>query len=685
MHRLGHISMNLLKRAIGKKVAVCLLFMVSCVVTTLVTAETYEVNFRDTDIQELIKFVADRTKKTIVIDPKVKGKVKVVSSKRVDEKELYDLFLSILQVHGYAAVDSGGVVRIVPSKSARSQPVKVASGKLESESSEVVTHVIQLENVNAAKLIPILRPLVPQQAHMAAYAQSNAIIISDTSANIARIKKVIEHIDKSSFQETEVIPLKHASAEETVRIIEKLEKSATGAGGKTTAPQKRIQMVADKRTNSVILSGNPSSRHRVKKLIKHLDSPLDRNGNAKVVFLHYAKAKEMAEVLGKVSQNMAKLESQKGDKKNQRSGAIIEADEATNSLIITAEADVMQAMAVIIDQLDIPRAQVLVEAIIVEVEDLGDKTLGIEWMFANSNDGFGGFSDPNSLNPIRGIGQAVGEDDDVDRLLALGAAIGGAPGGSFGIGKLKSDGSAFTAVLHALEDDTESNILSTPSLLTLDNNEASIVVGKEVPFITGSYTATGDSSSNPGNPFQTIEREDVGITLKVTPHINEGDAVILEISQEVSSLQGAVAERIVTNQRKIETSVMLGDGETVVLGGLMSDEVQESERKIPILGDIPLLGALFRTNSTKIVKANLLIFIRVTIIRDEFMMREVSSGKYEYIRNKQKKERNQGINLYPDDLTPMLPEWEMQLREIDEIKAKVQQERETADTQSTEQ
>ena len=630
-------------------------------------AETFEVNFRDTDIQELIKFVADRTKKTIVVDPKVKGKVKVISSKQVNEKELYNLFLSILDVHDFAAIESDGVIRIVPSKSARSLPVKVTDNNFTEETSEIVTHVIQLENVNAAKMIPILRPLVPQQAHMAAYAESNAIIISDTSANIARIRKVIDLIDKSSFQETDIVHLEHASAEEAVRILDKLEQAQPGGGtAKTAAPTKRLLLVADKRTNSVIISGDPSQRQRIKVLIKHLDTPLATTGNAKVVYLHYAKSKDLAEVLTKVTQNMAKLEQ--GDKKSNRATAIIEADEPTNSLIITADADVMQALDSIIKSLDIPRAQVLVEAIIVEVQDRGGKNLGIEWMFANENDGFGGFANPDSSNPIRKIGQSINEDDDLDRLAAIGGAIATTPGGSIGIGRLKVNGTSFSAVLQALEENGESNILSTPSLLTLDNQKASIVVGQEVPFLTGSYTSTGDSSSNPGNPFQTIERKDVGISLSVTPHINEGDGIVLELIQEVSSLTGAEASDLITNQRKIETSVMTGDGEVIVLGGLIQDEVQESERKVPILGDIPLLGRLFRSTSSKLTKTNLLVFIRPTIIRDAFTLREVTAGRYEYIRNQQVNERLEGINLYPDDRAPVLPEWEEQIRKIEEIK-----------------
>lgn len=660
----------------ASRVLLAILLLVASVQVKTVLAETYAVNFKDTDIHELIRFVADATGLTIIIDPKVKGKVEVISTKPVSEKELYDLFLAVLETHGFTAVQKGSVIRVVPSKDARSMPVPLINSDSQNEdNSEIVTQVIEVENVNAAKLIPILRPLVPQQSHMAAYAESNAIIISDTAANINRILAVIKKIDTASLQENEVIKLKHASADETVRILEQMEKSQPG-GEKARAVQKRVSIVADKRTNSIILSGDPLSRARIKALIEHLDSPLESTGNARVIFLRYAKAKELADVLTKVTQNMAKLEAEKnkGSKTAARSGAIIEADEATNAIIVTAEADIMSSLDAIINRLDIPRSQVLVEAIIVEINNRDGRQLGVEWLFANDNNGFGSFSNPPSV--LAGIAGSVAEDDPLDYLQSLGGTLASNAGGTFGVGKLSEDGTSFTAVLQALEEDTDANILSTPSLLTLDNHEASITVGEEVPFITGSYTSTGGDtgSTNPSNPFQTIERKNVGVSLTVTPHINDGDAIILDLVQEVSSRTGAVQTDIIINERRIETSVLTSDGAVVVLGGLIKEEVQESEKKVPFLGDIPLLGHLFKSNTTDIVKTNLLVFIRPTIINNAEELATVSKAKYNSIKGFQMKERADGVALFKDEVIPALPDWEQQIQQLDDIRKEVRAE-----------
>lgn len=656
-----------------------------------VDAETYKLNFKDAEVQELIKFVADATGLTFVVDPKVRGKIKVISTEAVDEKQLYDLFLSILEIHGFAAVRQGNVVRVVPDRTARSMPVPVSSASSKQDNAEYVTQVIQLDNVNAAKLIPILRPLVPQQAHMAAYADSNAIILSDTAANIARIKELIERIDKNSVQETELVKLEHASADETVRILEKLVQTMPGMD-KSMPTQKSVQMVADKRTNSILLTGDPLGRARIRGLLKHLDSPLEAAGNAKVVFLRYAKAKDLAQVLTKVTQNMAKLDAEKTPEKRAAGAtATIEADEATNAVIVTADADVMSSLEGIIKRLDIPRAQVLVEAIIVEIEDTDGRDLGIEWFAANKNGGFGGHIE-NQVGLLGGLANSATEEDPADALQALGKSIVAASpkGAIYGVGKFNENGTSVAAVLNALQAQGKANVLSTPSIMTLDNTEASIMVGQEVPFVTGSYTsastggAAGAASSAIGNPFQTINRENVGITLKVTPHINEGDNLVLELEQEVSGVTPspvAGASDLVTNERKIETSVLTGNGQTVVLGGLIEDKVQEKVSKVPILGDIPVLGYLFKTTHAEKKKTNLMVFIKPTIIRDAKTMETVSSNKYKSSRNAQALHRENGIELFRDEIVPVLPEWEEQIRQIDTIRLDATSQKGTEPTQ----
>lgn len=650
------------------------LFMSICLVCTA-GAKEYRMSFNDADITELIKYVAEETGQTIIIDPQVKGKVKVISSKAVSEEEFNDLFLSILDASGFAAVRSGNVLRVVQRKDARSSPVPTKGGK----GGEIVTHVIQLRNIAAAKLIPILRPLVPQQAHMAAYAPSNAIIISDTAANIGRIRDVIGQIDSSASSGTSVVELQHASAEEVVRLLETLEKAEAGKGG----GQAKVQLVPDARTNSVLITGEDIERKRVRSLIEHLDAPLEQSGNARVIYLKYANAVELAETLNRVVQNVSKLDGKKkgGNVPAAASDANIEADEATNSLIITADAAIMQNLESIISRLDIRRAQVLVEAIIVELEAIDNKDLGVQWLFADNNGVYGSSSNADgTLTNIAGSALADDRPDLVERvnengvirevpiqqdsnLVGLASALAGNVGQALGVGNLTEGGFSFTALITALQEDTEANILSTPSLLTLDNSVASISVGQNVPFLTGSFTQAigGDGATN---PFQTIERQNVGITLNVTPQINEGDSVILEIEQEVSSLTGDVASDIITNERTISATVLAKDNEIIVLGGLIKDEVQESVRKVPFLGNLPVIGRLFRSEGTTVNKTNLYVFLRPRIIRDSATMTGATAEKYKYIRTQQLNKQLRGVNLVPRKSLPLLPEWEEQKQRL---------------------
>ena len=651
------------------------LLLTAALPTMQAAAQDFTVNLKETDIQELIKFVAEVTETTIVVDPAVKGKVKVISSKPVSKDELYDLFLSILDVHGYTAVRSGGVVRVIQSKDARSSAVTVSDkGTLGSD--EYVTQVIRLDNISAAKLIPVLRPLVPQQAHMAAYAPSNAIIISDISANIDRIRDIIQRMDSSAVQKTDIIKLRYAVADDVVAMLDKLNKSEAKQSG---GAEPEMLLVADNRTNSVLVSGDEMERARMNKLIKHLDTPLEQSGNVRVVYLEYAQAKDIAEVLTKVMQNISRLDSAEG--KAQRSAgktSTIEADEGTNSLIITADTDEMAAIESVIQRLDIRRAQVLVEAIIVEMTVSEGQDLGLQWLFANTDSGFYGsnINAPSqaealadALNPDRGDEVTPADDGEFD-VAALAGALAGTPGLSLGWGTVDDD-LTMTVILNALKTQGNANILSTPSLLTLDNQEAYITVGQNVPFITGSYTNSG-SSDGSSNPFQTIERENVGITLSVIPHINEGDSVVLEIEQEVSNViigasQISEAADIITSERKIKTKVLAQDSKVVVLGGLIEDSVQDGQQKVPILGDIPFLGRLFRTDSVSVSKTNLIIFIRPTIIRDNEELDGATADKYRFIRDQQLLRREQGLMFLDDGNLPLLPEWSEQIQQLEEM------------------
>ena len=632
-------------------------------------AQDFTVNLKDTDIQELIKFVAEATGTTIVVDPSVKGKVKVVSSKPVSREELYELFLSILEVHGYTAVRSGGVIRVIQNKDARSAPVQVRDGNIGKPSDEYVTEVIKLDNISAAKLIPVLRPLVPQQAHMAAYAPSNAIIISDLSSNIDRIRNIIERMDESAVQQTDIVRLRYGVAENVVSMLDQLAKSeAKQSGGES-----EVLLVADSRTNSVLVSGDELERARIRTLVEYLDTPLEQSGNVKVVYLEYAQASEIADVLTRVMQNINRLDTSEGAKKPRSdNSATIEADEGTNSLIITADTDEMAAIEAVIQRLDIRRAQVLVEAIIVEMEVINGQDLGIQWLFADSSGAFGSNINASDAR-ARNIADAILPEDDTDPDISLGGlagALAGTGGTTLGWGQI-SDSLTMAVILSALNEQNNANILSTPSLLTLDNQEAYITVGQNVPFVTGSYTNTGAGGDGAQNPFQTIQRENVGITLTVTPHINEGDSVVLDIVQEVSSLSGlsAVASDLITNERKIQTKVLAQDNRVVVLGGLIKDDVQDGQQKVPLLGDIPFLGRLFRTDAVQTTKTNLLIFIRPTIIRDNEALAGASAEKYRYIREQQLLRREQGLQFFGDDKLPVLPDWQEQIDQLEQIKS----------------
>jgi general secretion pathway protein D len=634
-----------------------------------VGAQDFTVNLKDTDIQEFIEFVADVTEATIVVDPSVKGKIKVISSKPVSKAELYDLFLSILDVHGYTAVRSGAVVRVIPNKNARSSPVDVISGTSEINA-EYVTQVIRLDNVSAAKLIPVLRPLVPQQAHMAAYAPSNAIIISDIRANIDRMEKIIASMDQSAVKETEIIKLRYGVSTDVVEMLKTLEKSRAGEGADAS---KEATLVADKRTNSVVVTADELSIERIKSLIDYLDIPLEQSGNVRVMYLEYADATEVAEVLTRVMQNLSRLDDEASGRSRAANSAksTIEADAGTNSLIITADTDEMAALESVIARLDIRRAQVLVEAIIVEMEIVEGRELGLQWLFANDSGLYGSNISSSSAQQARNaaIAQAIIPEDSASEDIGvrdLAGALSQVPGTTFGWGVV-DEGLTMSVILNALESQGNANILSTPSLLTLDNEEAFITVGQQVPFVTGSYTNTG-AANGVANPFQTIQRENVGVTLQVTPQINEGDSVVMDIVQEVSSISQQVlsASDVITNERKIETKVLAKDGDIVVLGGLVKDDVQDSQQGVPLLSDIPVLGRLFRSDVVSVTKSNLLVFIRSTIIRDDADLAGATAEKYRYIRDQQRERRARGLRFLDDSVMPVLPSWEDRVRSLPE-------------------
>ncbi len=593
--------------------------------------DTLTLNLKDANIRTLIETVAEATGKNFVIDPRVKAKVTVVSTQPMSETELYQVFLSILQVHGYSAVPVGEVIKIVPDVNAKQGPVRVTDPEAPGVGDQLVTRVIQIDHVAAAQLVPILRPLIPQQGHLAAYAASNVLVVSDRAANIERVVQIIRRIDQPDSQEIEVIPLEHASASEIVRIIGALSQKDVKKGPARGKPI----LAADERTNSVLLSGDKSARLRTRLLIAHLDTPLKDGGNTRVVFLKFAQAEDLAPILLGVGQKQLQAQTGKGKAPPaaaSRTGTSkeidIQADPRNNALIITAPPAQFNRLRSVIRQLDIRRAQVLVESIIAEVTlDLA-RDLGVEGL-AIPGDGESG---PVLVSNIGGSGRTGAPLVDLlQDPFSIGAGIftGGASIGSDGIPN-------WAFLVRALAGDAATNILSTPTLVMLDNEEAQIVVGQNVPFITGSFTQTGTDATN---PFQTIERQDVGLTLNITPQINEGDTIKLEIEQETSNLtatsQVVDSSDLITDKRTIKTTVLVEDNSILVLGGLIEDQFRDREQKVPLLGDIPVLGWLFRSSNTDKVKRNLMVFIHPAIMRNQATATAYTNRKYSYIRARQ--------------------------------------------------
>lgn len=589
-----------------------------------------QINLRDVEIPTLIETVSRITGKSFVVDPRVKGRVTVITSSDIDADELYETFLSILQVHGFSAVPSGAgsnLIKVVPSNQAKQQPVPVIGEKEERsvkkskrKSDELITRVIRVEHVPAAMLVPILRPLVPSTGQLQAYGPSNTILISDRAANIERLIKVIKRMDRADDEELEVVPLRYASAKNLAATIQKLQQSSIKG-----APTKN-KISADERTNSLLLSGDKSSRQQVRKIIAKLDTAQPLEEKTKVIYLRYAKAEDLAKVLTGFSklQKTTKATT-KGAAGTQKAEVDIQADEASNSLIITAEPDVQRNLAKVIKRLDVRRAQVLVEAVIAEVGSNLSKTLGASLGFSSSQGALGG------SGTVAGVGALLNVLAGGDNALAGVAPASG--GGRLGL--VDNIGSnRFGLLVDALSGNGANNILSTPTVLALDNEEASIVVGQNVPFVTGSTTNTTNGTTN---PFQTIERRDVGITLKIKPQINAGNSIRLDVEQEVSSIAPSAgsASDIITNKRSINTSAMIEDGQVLVLGGLMEDTFTDQVNKTPVLGDVPVLGKLFRSTSTTKVKQNLMVFIHPVIMRDVLSGDSYTRQKYNKLREVQ--------------------------------------------------
>ncbi len=600
-------------------------------------------NLKDADIVEVIAMVSEVTGRNFVVDQRVRARVTVISAKPLSAEALYQTFLSVLQVHGFVAVESGEVIRIVPEATGRHVGSADIAQPFTRPDDEIVTQVIEVQNVPAAQLVPVLRPLLPQFGTVAAFGPSNMLIVSDRAGNVDRVVAIVRRIDLAGDQEVEVIRLQHASASEMVRLMQALMQGQQRGEG-MSAPS----LVADERTNSVLLGGDRTQRLRLRALLAHLDTPLESDGATQVVYLRYGDAESIAELLRGYAEVRAAASSSgaAAGGATSRENVSILPDVATNALVITAPPSAMRSIRSIIEQLDIRRAQVLVEAIIVEVTNDRSAEFGVQWAVDPRDGGRDAAAVINFGRGGTGIIQTARDPASVT-----------APDGlTLGIGRIRSGGTSFGALLRALAGDANTNILSTPHLVAMDNEEAYINVGQTVPFVSGQYTGTGTGTGQV-NPFQTINREDVGLRLTITPKINEGNAVQMLIQSEVSSLTQAPvgAVDLVTNKREINTRVIVEDGDIIVLGGLMDDSLQSNQERVPILGSIPILGHAFRYQRTSTVKRTLMVFLRPQILRDAESANYHTNQRYQQMRRLQEELEGERVPLMPESERPRLP------------------------------
>ncbi|SPZ45228.1 Pullulanase secretion envelope pulD [Plesiomonas shigelloides] len=645
----------------------CLALVGTAVNPQAVLAEEFSANFKDTDLKTFIETSGRNLNKTIIMGADVKGKVSIRTVTPLNERQYYQLFLNVLESQGYAVVTlDNGVLKVVKSNVAKTEPLPVLGEQGDDyQGDELITRVVPVRNVSVRELAPILRQMIDNagSGNVVNYDPSNVIMLTGRAAVVERLTEVIQRVDRAGNKSEEVIPLEHASSSEIARVLENLTKNS-----KDSQPASmKSQVVADERTNSLVISGDPAIRDKMKRLIRQLDSEMERSGNSQVFYLKYSKAEDLVEVLNQVSGSLkaAQGEGQAGVRSRQDVVSIA-ASKTSNALIVTAPQDIMRSLESVITQLDVRRAQVHVEALIVEVAEGNNINFGVQW--ASKDAGLMQFSNGTQIpigslvgalskaQPQKGStiisenGATTINPDKEGDLSALTQLLAGYSGTAVGV--VKGD---WMALVQAVKADSSSNVLSTPSITTLDNQEAFFMVGQDVPVLTGSTTGSDNK-----NPYNTVERKKVGIMLKVTPQINEGNAVQLVIEQEVSKVEGQTNLDVVFGERKLKTTVLADDGELIVLGGLIDDQAGESVAKVPLLGDIPLLGHLFKSTANKKEKRNLMVFIRPTILRNGLAADGISQRKYNYIRAEQIYRDEQGLSLMPQTAQPILPTYGQQ-------------------------
>lgn len=571
------------------------------------------------DIKELVRWASDHVEKNIILHPKVSGKVTVIAGDPMQPEDAYDVFLSVLQVHGFAVIETEETLKVVPTNLANESSTPLLSTESASNADDVVVRILKIRNVAANQLVTLLKPMMPKDALLTAYPDSNLLILSDRAANIDRLIRIIDQIDRAGLIDIELIRLKYASAKDVIQVITQLVQPSNvgGAQGFTIAE--------DARSNSILMTGNPIIRDQLRGLISNLDQPLSGDGNTQVVFVNFAEAKSLVPILRSISGSVQKADR---DQTFQNVDVKIEVSEPNNALVITAPPSLLDTMKGVIETLDVRRPQVLVEAIIVEVNDDRLRDIGVEWFGEDSRTFTGIGALPNSLNTPTppNFGEGL----------------------TFGFFK----GGELRALMRALEADTEANVLSTPTIVALDNEEAEILVGSNVPFVTGQST---NSASSTENPFQTIQRQDIGVSLRVKPRINRDESITLEVEQAVETISPATASDIVTSKREIKTKVLIENGEVLVLGGLIDDRVDTVERGVPLLRSLPVVGRAFKSTKTQVTKNNLMVFIHPVILNDRSANESATRSRYEQLRDLQNLSQSSLFQIPKQ--APLLDEW----------------------------
>jgi len=583
--------------------------------TGLQAQESYMLNYDNVEVRAVTQDIARFAKKTIILDPRVKGKVTIFSDSLLDQEQVWQVYLRTIQVNGFSAINEGNIVRIIPDNEA------TRDSNDPTQNADYITKILLLNNRSADELLPMLKPIVGRQASLSSIASINSILLVDRKSNVDRIELLLKELDEDDTAKISIIKLNNLSSVEAVRILDKLKLQSNPTINNFIA-------IPFTQSNSVILSANKVVSKNVESTLRVLDEDVQNDGTVAVIYLKYAKADEVASIVNTVSSTFA------ADSDSQK--PVVTYHEKTNSLIVSSEGSNLDLIRNLVAKIDIRRAQVLVEAIIVELSENAAKNLGIEAIFSGSDDdgnqipiGITRFPSSKSPDLLAITGNSVQGGDDATLSAIATNSLLNTQGLVAGFGSIDSDGDSFVGIINAIAEDQNSNILSTPSIIAMDNEPANLVIGQEIPITIGESLG-----ANNANPFRTTSRQEVGVKLSITPQINEGNSVILDIKQEVSGVAGALTggSDIITNKRTIETTVLVDNNQIIVLGGLIDDDIQETINRVPVLGKIPILGRLFRSSSKSVIRRNLTVFLRPKILADSKSVNQISLEKYNFIK-----------------------------------------------------